>query len=120
MSPEKALELASQYGILNVVLILILFFFAGFILYVMRLQERRENKLFDFMEKDFKGHEQKETERHMVITAALTLITEADKRQRDEHDVMLRNQKEGHEQHQRITSLLDSLIGKVSLLNGNK
>ena len=99
MTPEKAIELASKYDPLTVVLILIIFFFAGFILYVMRVQERRENRLFDVIEKKMKDNEERMQERHIANQEAMAVLAEADKRQREEHNKMI--------------SLLDSLVLRI-------
>lgn len=79
----------------------------------MRLQERRENKLFDLIEKKLKDSEDRTNERHIANQSAMAILAEADRRQREEHVLILKNQEASDVQHKQISSLLDTLITKL-------
>lgn len=120
MSPERILELSSQYGILNVVLILTLFFLASLVLYI--LKQSREREVEQAKQNDIRDNrwcilvekiEERTAERHLANQSAMAKLEEADRRQREEHEEILRNQKAGQDQHQAIANLLNQLIIKV-------
>lgn len=112
---EKALELSSQYGVVAVTFFLMAFFLAGLIIYVLKQNERRENKYFDLVEDKLKAIEHQTNERYLINQKAMSDLAEAARRQREEHDTILSNQKMCVEQHQKISNLLDSLLTKLTL-----
>lgn len=126
MAPEKALELASQYGILNVVLILVLFFLGALVIYVIKQgREReidqakqnaiREERLITLLQKDLKENDERTNERHENNLKAMAKLEEADRRQREEHETIILNQKSCSDQHHNISILLESLLTKIKI-----
>lgn len=107
---KEALELSQQYGIIAVVFFLMAFFLGGLIIYVLKQNERRENRYFDLVENKMASIEERTNERHEINQKALTSLAEADRRQREEHEVFLMNQKAGADQHQKISALLNELL----------
>lgn len=112
MQIEKALELSSQYGIVAVSYFMMAVFLGGLILYIIRKNERSENRYFDLVTKTMKDEAIKMTERHDANQAAMVVLAEADKKQREEHVIMLANQKSCSDQNSKTNFLLQSLIEK--------
>lgn len=122
MTPEKALELASQFGIVNVVLILALFFSFWLVFYVLREGRSREKEQAQAnKERDerwavlYEKLELRTDERHLRNQEAMSKLAEADRRQREEHEVILSNQKIMTEQHRQIATLLENLLLKAKI-----
>ena len=88
------------------------FFLGGLVLYVLRQNERREKNYFDLVETTFRSSEEKTIERHLANQAAMMVLAEADRRQREEHEVMLRNQKSASEEHAKISEILNNLLSR--------
>lgn len=117
---QKALELSSQYGIVAVSYFMMAVFLGSLILYIIRKNERSENKYFDLITKTMKDDAIKMTERHDANQAAMTVLAKADEKQREEHDVLMAGQKLCLDSHTKTTELLDKLIQAVSAINCQK
>ena len=120
MTPEKALELASQYGILNVVLILVLFFLAWLVYYVITNErEREKEKNAESERRDERWSllveklDNRTNERHEDNQKAMVKLEEADRKQREEHEQILRNQSEKMRQLEKISGILDSISARM-------
>lgn len=120
MTPEKALELASQYGILNVVLILVLFFLAWLVYYVITNErEREKEKNAESERRDERWSllveklDNRTNERHENNQKAMVKLEEADRKQREEHEQILRNQSEKMRQLEKISGILDSISARM-------
>ncbi len=103
MDPAKALEASAVYGINNVMLILISFFLAGLVIYIVKqserreiklleLNEKREQRLADIINKDIKQVTLSLEEHDKRSSAAIAMITEAHKYVRAEHESMIQSQ----------------------------
>lgn len=120
MTPEKALELASQYGILNVVLILVLFFLAWLVYYVITNErEREKEKNAESERRDERWSllveklDNRTNERHENNQKAMVKLEESDRKQREEHEQILRNQSEKMRQLEKISGILDSISARM-------
>ena len=120
MTPEKALELASQYGILNVVLILVLFFLAWLVYYVITNErEREKEKNAESERRDERWSllveklDNRTNERHENNQKAMVKLEEADRKQIEEHEQILRNQSEKMRQLEKISGILDSISARM-------
>lgn len=112
---QKALELSSQYGIVAVAFFLMAIFLGSLVFYVLRQNERRENLYFALVTKEIKDIEISTAKRHDENQVAMSKLAEADRRQRDEHEKILENQKTCVDQHQKISNLLDTLLNRIQL-----
>lgn len=120
MDPSKALEASAIYGINNVMLILISFFLAGLIIYILKqsdrreikqleLNEKRELRLAEIINKDIKQTTTLLEEHDKKTSAAIAMITEAQKYVRIEHQSMMQGQQEQ-------TKILSHLSDKLDVM----
>lgn len=122
---EEALKLSQKYGIDNFVLILTLFFMAGLIIYVLRQSRQREvEQAKENARRDERWStliekiEVRSNERHDANQKALALLAEADRRQREEHDAFLKEQRESNRQKEVIVRILDKICLKLNISEG--
>ena len=120
MTPEKILELASQYGIINVVLVLVLSFLAWLVYYVITNErEREKEKNAESERRDERWSllveklDNRTNERHENNQKAMVKLEEADRKQREEHEQILRNQSEKMRQLEKISGILDSISARM-------
>ena len=120
MTPEKALELASQYGIVNVVLVFVLSFLAWLVYYVITNErEREKEKNAESERRDERWSllveklDNRTNERHENNQKAMVKLEEADRKQREEHEQILRNQSEKMRQLEKISGILDSISARM-------
>lgn len=120
MTPEKALELASQYGIVNVVLVFVLSFLAWLVYYVITNErEREKEKNAESERRDERWSllveklDNRTNERHENNQKAMVKLEESDRKQREEHEQILRNQSEKMRQLEKISGILDSISARM-------
>lgn len=120
MTPEKALELASQYGIVNVVLVFVLSFLAWLVYYVITNErEREKEKNAESERRDERWSllveklDNRTNERHENNQKAMVKLEEADRKQREEHEQILRNQSEKMRHLEKISGILDSISARM-------
>ena len=120
MTPEKILELASQYGIINVVLVLVLSFLAWLVYYVITNEREREKEKNAASERSdqrwsvlVEKLDNRTNERHDLNMKAMAKLEEADHRQREEHEQILRNQAEKMRHLEKISGILDSISARL-------
>lgn len=120
MTPEKALELASQYGIVNVVLVFVLSFLAWLVYYVITNErEREKEKNAESERRDERWSllveklDNRTNERHENNQKAMAKLEEADRKQREEHEQILRNQAEKMRHLEKISGILDSISARM-------
>lgn len=120
MTPEKALELASQYGIVNVVLVFVLSFLAWLVYYVITNErEREKEKNAESERRDERWSllveklDNRTNERHENNQKAMVKLEEADRKQIEEHEQILRNQSEKMRQLEKISGILDSISARM-------
>lgn len=122
MTPEKALELASQYGIVNVVLVFVLSFLAWLVYYVITNErEREKEKNAESERRDQRWSvlverlDNRSNERHETNQKAMAKLEEADRKQREEHEQILRNQSEKMRHLEKISGILDSISARMKI-----
>lgn len=122
----KALELSHQYGITAVVLFVVVFFLAYLIIYVLKenrarekeqslLNVAREERLAKLIEVHINAIESKTNERHIENQKAMATLAEADRRQREEHEVMIRLQRDSEDQHKKIALILERIMTRFGI-----
>lgn len=116
MDPAKAIEATATYGVSTVMLILVSFFLAGLVIYILKQNERRENRLAGLIEKDLQQNTMLIQEHDKKSAAAIAMITEANKYIRLEHDAMMGAQKNMQESQEEHTKVLSHLGDRVQLM----
>lgn len=122
---EEILKLSQQYGILNVVLIIVLFFMGGLIIYVLRQSREREiEQAKENMRRDdrwaslIERMEEKANERHDSNQKSMNILSEADRRQREEHDVFMKQLIEYGKHREVIIRILDKISLRLDIKEG--
>lgn len=119
---EEALKMSEHYGIQNVVLIIVLFFMGGLIIYV--LKQSREREIEQSKENARRDErfavlieriEEKTNERHDINQKAMSVLSEAERRQREEHEVIMRVQAESVKQRETIARILERILYKLDI-----
>lgn len=124
-STEEILRLSQQYGILNVVLILVLFFLGGLVVYVLKQSRQREiDQSKENARRDerwallIEKIESRSNERHEANLKAMSILAEEDRRQREEHDAFIKEQRESNRQKELIVRILDKICLKLNIAEG--
>lgn len=95
MEPQQFwFEAIKTFGLPTVLLIVACYYLGKFVDRVMKQNELREAKLTDLIQKDIFGLHKVVEDNGKRNDAAIVSITEAQKYQRQEHDLMMDNQKE--------------------------
>ncbi len=129
MDPKTALELSNQYGVAAVILFIVVFYLGGLIYYVLKqnrerekeqnlLNAKREERLALLIEVHLAAMETKVNERHVQNQAAMAVLSEADRRQREEHEMMLRIQKEIEQQNTYTAKILERIMNTLKIHDG--
>lgn len=122
---EETLKMTQQYGIQNVVFIIVLFFMGGLIIYVLKqsrqreIDQSRENARRDerwalLIEK----MESRSNERHEANVKAMSVLAEEDRRQREDHAEFIKEQRESNRQKELIVRILDKICLKLNVSEG--
>lgn len=126
MDPTKALELSSQYGVAAVILFIVVFYLGGLIYYVLKqnrerekeqsaMNKEREERLAKIIEVHIQAVEDKTNERHLSNQQAMAILAEADRRQREEHETMIKLQNTSEKQHETIARILERILTKLKM-----
>ena len=111
---SSAANQAWNYGLGVVLSILMAVFLGRILMYVLQQNEKREERLSGLIEIHINGVGRKLSEHHEVSISAIASINEANKRQREEHEAMLRESKAQNEILQKISDKL----GDISCAKG--
>lgn len=129
---SKAVELSAQYGVTTVVLFIVVFYLGGLVWYIIRQgyqrekeqtarekdqavrNEKREERLASLIEIHLANNEQKSNERHLSHLIALGKLEEADRRQREEHEEILRCQKDTQKQHEYLIRIMSGILDRLN------
>lgn len=130
MTPDKAIELSSQYGVSTVILFIVTFYLGGLVWFIfkqsrereleqVKINKEREDMLYKLVEVTLKSNEDKTNERHLSNLAAMNTLAEADRRQREEHEKIIHGQLDFFNESKKITDILKEIQRDIIFSRSN-